>query len=234
MGQKVSSSPRSRTVYGAPYQAGDGAGASSTNSNSGQYLSVSNGHGAFFNTNPGQSSAAGSSSGNRSRTRSLVCTPTHSHTNHGQTQGTSSDSNSDDEVLDRIIGAVTSRSGGASSNHHANGHTRASRGRSLPLSAPLPTHLFPQSFFSGIKCPVCSKFVPPDDIEVHLVVCLTKPRIVYNEDVLESDSGECVICLEDLEQGDTIARLPCLCIYHKICIDMWFERNRSCPEHPLD
>ncbi|PIK61966.1 putative E3 ubiquitin-protein ligase ZNRF2 [Apostichopus japonicus] len=54
------------------------------------------------------------------------------------------------------------------------------------------------------------------------------------EDVLEIDSGECVICLEELEQGDTIARLPCLCIYHKTCIDMWFERNRSCPEHPLD
>lgn len=33
---------------------------------------------------------------------------------------------------------------------------------------------------SGIKCPVCSKFIPPDDIECHLVVCLTKPRITYN------------------------------------------------------
>ena len=33
---------------------------------------------------------------------------------------------------------------------------------------------------SGIKCPVCNKFVPPDDIECHLVVCLTKPRITYN------------------------------------------------------
>ena len=34
--------------------------------------------------------------------------------------------------------------------------------------------------FSGIKCPVCSKFIPPDDIECHLVMCLTKPRISYN------------------------------------------------------
>lgn len=39
--------------------------------------------------------------------------------------------------------------------------------------------------------------------------------VFFAEDVLELDSGECVICLEDLEQGDTIARLPCLCIYHK-------------------
>lgn len=33
--------------------------------------------------------------------------------------------------------------------------------------------------------------------------------------MLTKDAGECVICLEELLQGDTIARLPCLCIYHK-------------------
>lgn len=104
---------------------------------------------------------------------------------------------------------------------------------------------------TGIKCPVCSKFVLPDDIECHLVMCLTKPRLSYNgnfllpphfgiascdfnsqqhqnsmiiylfdisifaEDVLTDAKGECVICLEDLNAGDVIARLPCLCIYHK-------------------
>uniref|UniRef100_A0A2S2PS00 E3 ubiquitin-protein ligase ZNRF1 n=1 Tax=Schizaphis graminum TaxID=13262 RepID=A0A2S2PS00_SCHGA len=95
----------------------------------------------------------------------------------------------------------------------------------------LPAHIWP---FNGIKCPVCSKFVLPDEIEVHLVMCLTKPRLIYNEDVLKDDKGECVICLEELIQGDTIARLPCLCVYHKTCIDRWFEVNRSCPEHPGD
>uniref|UniRef100_D3TRQ6 E3 ubiquitin-protein ligase ZNRF1 n=1 Tax=Glossina morsitans morsitans TaxID=37546 RepID=D3TRQ6_GLOMM len=88
--------------------------------------------------------------------------------------------------------------------------------------------------FNGIKCPVCNKFVLPDDIECHLVMCLTKPRLSYNEDVLADAKGECVICLEDLNPGDIIARLPCLCIYHKCCIDRWFEVNRSCPEHPGD
>lgn len=41
---------------------------------------------------------------------------------------------------------------------------------------------FSISFFlpAGIKCPVCSKFVLPDDIECHLVMCLTKPRLSYN------------------------------------------------------
>ncbi|XP_053468933.1 E3 ubiquitin-protein ligase znrf2-like isoform X2 [Ictalurus furcatus] len=57
---------------------------------------------------------------------------------------------------------------------------------------------------------------------------------LLREDVLMKDSGECAICLDDMVQGDTIARLPCLCIYHKGCIDEWFEVNRSCPEHPTD
>ncbi len=35
------------------------------------------------------------------------------------------------------------------------------------------------------------------------------------DDVLSRDSGECSICLDDMFQGDTIARLPCLCVYHK-------------------
>ncbi|KAM8870262.1 E3 ubiquitin-protein ligase znrf2 isoform 2-T2 [Spinachia spinachia] len=57
---------------------------------------------------------------------------------------------------------------------------------------------------------------------------------LFGEDVLSKDAGECAICLEELVQGDTIGRLPCLCIYHKGCIDEWFEVNRSCPEHPSD
>ncbi|XP_008322362.1 E3 ubiquitin-protein ligase znrf2 [Cynoglossus semilaevis] len=101
------------------------------------------------------------------------------------------------------------------------------------LIGSLPAHLSP-NLFGGFKCPVCSKFVPSDEMDLHLVLCLTKPRVTYNEDVLTKDTGECAICLEELEQGDTIARLPCLCIYHKSCIDEWFEVNRSCPEHPSD
>ncbi|KAK3085408.1 hypothetical protein FSP39_002894 [Pinctada imbricata] len=99
------------------------------------------------------------------------------------------------------------------------------------FASSLPLHLFA---LHGIKCPVCTKYVPPEDIECHLVICLTKPRITYNEDVLKEDKGECVICFDELCKGDTIARLPCLCIYHKGCIDKWFEKNRSCPEHPQD
>lgn len=36
------------------------------------------------------------------------------------------------------------------------------------------------TYVQGLKCPVCSKFILPDDIECHLVMCLTKPRLSYN------------------------------------------------------
>lgn len=101
----------------------------------------------------------------------------------------------------------------------------------IPRSLPVR---FAPHLFGGLKCPICSKFVPSDEVEVHLVMCLTKPRVSYNEDVLTKDAGECAICLDEMDQGDTIARLPCLCIYHKGCIDSWFKVNRSCPEHPPD
>ncbi|XP_063778410.1 E3 ubiquitin-protein ligase ZNRF2 [Pseudophryne corroboree] len=121
-----------------------------------------------------------------------------------------------------------------SSTPEEGGRERApAGGGSRLLIGSLPSHLSPH-LFGGFKCPVCSKFIPTDEMDLHLVMCLTKPRITYNEDVLSKDAGECTICLEELQQGDTIARLPCLCIYHKGCIDEWFEVNRSCPEHPSD
>ncbi|NWU70510.1 ZNRF2 ligase, partial [Pterocles burchelli] len=43
----------------------------------------------------------------------------------------------------------------------------------------LPAHLSPH-LFGGFKCPVCSKFVSSDEMDLHLVMCLTKPRITYN------------------------------------------------------
>ncbi|KAG7273053.1 hypothetical protein CRUP_007209, partial [Coryphaenoides rupestris] len=73
----------------------------------------------------------------------------------------------------------------------------------------------------SIRCPFCTKPFPGGRIEDHLLSCLTSPPLPYNTDVLSKDIGECSICLEDLVQGETIARLACLCVYHKRCIDSW-------------
>nr|XP_055067563.1 E3 ubiquitin-protein ligase znrf2 [Misgurnus anguillicaudatus] len=131
------------------------------------------------------------------------------------------------------FGAFSSQESGNSTPEDSAGDRERTAGTPRLLIGSLPAHLSPH-LFGGFKCPVCSKFVSSDEMDLHLVMCLTKPRVTYNEDVLVKDTGECSICLEELIQGDTIARLPCLCIYHKGCIDEWFEVNRSCPEHPSD
>ncbi|XP_059424591.1 E3 ubiquitin-protein ligase znrf2-like [Carassius carassius] len=130
-------------------------------------------------------------------------------------------------------GAYSSQDSGNSTPEDSGGERERSTGAPRLLIGSLPAHLSPH-LFGGFKCPVCAKFISSDEMDLHLVICLTKPRVTYNEDVLAKDTGECAICLEELVQGDTIARLPCLCIYHKGCIDEWFEVNRSCPEHPSD
>uniref|UniRef100_T1INZ4 RING-type E3 ubiquitin transferase n=1 Tax=Strigamia maritima TaxID=126957 RepID=T1INZ4_STRMM len=142
---------------------------------------------------------AGTSTDSRQRARSLSSVPN----GHGQPMS---------------IPPVSSGAFGASGSPESDTSTPddAPFGRVF-VAQSLPAQLWS---FNGIKCPVCSKFVLPDDVECHLVMCLTKPRISYNEDVLSEDKGECVICLDDLKQGDTIARLPCLCIYHKRKLEM--------------
>jgi hypothetical protein len=34
---------------------------------------------------------------------------------------------------------------------------------------------------------------------------------------VEKEKAECVICFEEFEVGEMIARLECLCRYHKVC-----------------
>lgn len=49
------------------------------------------------------------------------------------------------------------------------------------------------------------------------------------------DSAECTICLEEFEVGVDMARLECLCRFHRRCINAWFERHPGqCPMHQHD
>ena len=40
---------------------------------------------------------------------------------------------------------------------------------------------------------------------------------------------ECVICLEEMKQGEELAIIMCSHIYHLKCINSWSERKRLCP-----
>ncbi|KAJ5177337.1 uncharacterized protein N7500_000036 [Penicillium coprophilum] len=61
------------------------------------------------------------------------------------------------------------------------------------------------------------------------------PFVATEKDCLGEDgqAAECTICMEDYEVGQTLARLECLCKFHKHCIVDWFERKMECPVHKL-
>lgn len=59
--------------------------------------------------------------------------------------------------------------------------------------------------------------------------------IHQNEKVDSDYDNECLICLEDLEPGDKVGRLECLCVFHYKCIKDWFNKKGygECPIHFL-
>ncbi|EFX02655.1 fyve domain containing protein [Grosmannia clavigera kw1407] len=49
------------------------------------------------------------------------------------------------------------------------------------------------------------------------------------------DAAECTICLEEFEVGVPMARLECLCRFHRECIQAWFVKHPGrCPVHNHD
>uniref|UniRef100_A0AC35UCJ4 RING-type domain-containing protein n=1 Tax=Rhabditophanes sp. KR3021 TaxID=114890 RepID=A0AC35UCJ4_9BILA len=83
-----------------------------------------------------------------------------------------------------------------------------------------------------LNCPFCQLKISRSQFDKHLEDCCPIQRMQYNDDILTEDKGECAICFDELAIGNTIARLPCLCIYHKDCIDKWLGIKNTCPEHP--
>ncbi|KAF2186434.1 FYVE-domain-containing protein [Zopfia rhizophila CBS 207.26] len=54
---------------------------------------------------------------------------------------------------------------------------------------------------------------------------------------LDGGPVECGICLEDVEIGDAMGRLFCLCKYHEACLRQWWGKGDkgygTCPEHEV-
>lgn len=59
------------------------------------------------------------------------------------------------------------------------------------------------------------------------------PYVATEKDCV--DSAECTICLEEFEVGNRMARLECLCRFHRSCISAWFINHPGrCPVHQHD
>ncbi|KAM0332178.1 hypothetical protein ACHAQA_002453 [Verticillium albo-atrum] len=59
------------------------------------------------------------------------------------------------------------------------------------------------------------------------------PYVATEKDCV--DSAECTICLEEFVTGVHMARLECLCRFHRSCISAWFINHPGrCPVHQHD
>lgn len=58
---------------------------------------------------------------------------------------------------------------------------------------------------------------------------LPTQAVTNPEKELPEDARQCLICLEDICQGETRKILPCLHGFHAFCCDRWLKTNGSCP-----
>ncbi|CAO1345554.1 unnamed protein product [Diamesa serratosioi] len=60
----------------------------------------------------------------------------------------------------------------------------------------------------------------------------------FTEDNFKSKKvpQECDICMNDFVVGDSIRYLPCMHQYHVACVDVWLQKNLTCPTccEPVD
>jgi hypothetical protein len=61
------------------------------------------------------------------------------------------------------------------------------------------------------------------------------PFVASEKDCVGEDGNlqECSICMVEYDVGDQLARLECLCKFHKACIMEWFGRKQECPVHKI-
>ncbi|XP_051581282.1 E3 ubiquitin-protein ligase Arkadia isoform X3 [Myxocyprinus asiaticus] len=50
-----------------------------------------------------------------------------------------------------------------------------------------------------------------------------------DEGAEEDTEEKCTICLSILDEGEDVRRLPCMHLFHQLCVDQWLLTNKKCP-----
>ena len=61
---------------------------------------------------------------------------------------------------------------------------------------------------------------------------LAKKSFVEKDTVIEDK--QCVICMTDYNEEETLCGLPCCHYFHEACISTWLKESRFCPICRLD
>ncbi|KAJ4326784.1 hypothetical protein N0V84_002803 [Fusarium piperis] len=157
--------------------------------------------------------------------------------------------------VERLLSSVQSSSPSSYPNRYSSHGESSSRQRALP-----PT---PQ-IAEEDECPICHRELPSQSLpnfealrESHIASCIQNhstygtsrggeggappaPRrtgmytyLATEKDCI--DDAECTICLEEFTVGVPMARLECLCRFHRACISSWFVKHPGrCPVHQHD
>jgi len=80
-----------------------------------------------------------------------------------------------------------------------------------------------------ILLPILSPSRKPSPAEIQAVID-SIPGLPFLT-VTPHDSTECSVCLAEFSESTDLLlrRLPCLHVFHAICIDTWFRQRLTCP-----
>jgi len=95
----------------------------------------------------------------------------------------------------------------------------------------------PVQSYSSQRARVSFRKTPTPPTIIRNLPCMVWDRpkaAAVSKDTAEAASSEdsecmCVICCCEYEAGEQIKLLPCLHMYHQLCIDAWLGRSHVCP-----
>ncbi|XP_078084136.1 E3 ubiquitin-protein ligase ARK2C [Mustelus asterias] len=73
---------------------------------------------------------------------------------------------------------------------------------------------------------VIERYTFPHKYKKRLHKDLKEPKEVEEDTDFDE---KCTICLCMLEEGEDVRRLPCMHLFHQVCVDQWLATSKKCP-----
>ncbi|XP_075747877.1 E3 ubiquitin-protein ligase ARK2C-like [Rhipicephalus microplus] len=98
----------------------------------------------------------------------------------------------------------------------------------MPLTLALP-HNVQQRFPNLYAISVLSDIPQYVSLPQYMPVLSRDVQIPRSGGDSEDNVEKCTICLSELEDNEEVRRLPCMHLFHIVCVDQWLTTNKRCP-----